>query len=439
MPAIRFYRLRDKKSLRYRKYRTTNIFEKNLEKLDLFIKIHGRHPEKDENGHLYAWISSQRSKKKNNTLEAILENKLDSIGFIWNPIDIAWNKKLDNVKRLLSQENNLTLYEMDSILFHWLKGQKKLSTQNLLSNERKQKLTGLLLWIDEFSKKTNRVYVLKAPSLVKKQCEDKFNELLEFRKSNPKKWPSNNTSDLSEKRLSIWCHSLRVRNRRGIISTYLKKNLTDIGFNFNGHYDNWKERLIELESYVTGLGKFPKPTNNLYTWALFQDKIYKQLSDEQKKLWDSLDHNLFPTKHLDWNAGYEKLKIFISKHEALPTIMTDKFLCSWIKTQKGTFQKGQLSMDRERRLIKLGITLAKIDVDARWEKRYNELEEFRRENPNRWPSLTRDNIEKELNKWIQVQRVVYSDSLKNLVKMPQYRIDKLRSLGCTWINKNKQE
>ena len=437
MPAIRFYKLRDKKSARYRQYRTAILFEKNFKKLNRFIKIYGRYPEKGENGHLYTWISSQRSKKKNNSLEDSFEQKLDSISFIWNPIDVSWNKKLDDIKRLLRRDNNLTLYEMDSGLFLWLKRQKKLSIQNLLRNERKQKLTEHLLWIEEVSKKANRNDVLKGPNLVKKHSEDKYLGLLEFRKSNPKRWPSNNTFDLSEKRLSVWCHSLRVRNRRGIISTNIKQKLIEIGFNFNGHYDNWKERFIELESHVTGLGHFPKPTNNLYTWALFQDKIYEQLSDEQKKLWDSLDHNLFPKKHLDWNAGYEKLKIFISKHETLPTTMTDNFLCSWIKTQRGYFQKGLLSKDRERKLLNLGITLAKVDVDARWGKRYNELEEFRKENPNRWPSLTRDNTEKELNKWIQVQRVIYSDSLKNLVKMPQYRIEKLRSLGCTWLDKNK--
>ena len=170
MPAIRFYRLRDTNSPRYKQYRTAIIFENNLQQLSHFIKIHGRYPGKDEDGHLHLWISSQRAKKKNNTLEDIFEQQLDSIGFIWNKSDIPWNRKLDDIKRLLSRDNNLTLYEMDSSLFHWLKGQKKLSTQNLLSNERNRKLTGLLFWIEEISKEANRVNVLKWPNPIKNEA-----------------------------------------------------------------------------------------------------------------------------------------------------------------------------------------------------------------------------------------------------------------------------
>ncbi|MDB5199192.1 MAG: helicase domain protein [Chitinophagaceae bacterium] len=180
--------------------------------------------------------------------------------------------------------------------------------------------------------------------------QQKAEWIISFHKKN-KRWPSADAHDPTEKSYGIRMKKLRILYRAGQIPPLLEQYLLKNNFPF-------------------AAGK-----------ALQQKKLY------------------------DWKERFEEVKRFMEINSRLPSSIAtnekERTLYSWINTQRSSYKKGKLDVEKWRLLNDSGISLVKIrGAEYSWELRFNEVKDFFDKN-GKLPSRKNNKI---LNHWLATQR-----------------------------------
>ena len=99
-----------------------------------------------DNPKLGTWVAKQRSSKKKGVLSSERIQKLESIGFSWDPYEDAWNQmfqELQEYKRVHDHCNVPAKYNDNPQLGTWVDGQRQQKRQGKLSSKRIQKLEAI--------------------------------------------------------------------------------------------------------------------------------------------------------------------------------------------------------------------------------------------------------------------------------------------------------
>ena len=99
-----------------------------------------------DNPKLGTWVKGQRSSKKKGKLSSEKIQKLESIGFSWDPYEDAWNQmfqELQEYKRVHDHCNVPAKYTDNPQLGAWVDGQRQQKRQGKLSSKRIQKLEAI--------------------------------------------------------------------------------------------------------------------------------------------------------------------------------------------------------------------------------------------------------------------------------------------------------
>ena len=406
-------------------------FDKNFKELTLFVNEFKRFPEKSERPKLYAWMASLMTEHKRKRLDQKYVQQLNTIGFIWSRREFNWFAKADEVKKMMIEEKTIPAYDKEPTLYHWLNSNLDLFHKNILSDDKR----AIINEIDRLAKEIQNS-IIEQP-IIKISAREikwtqKLNDLIVFRNENPKSWPQIEALDESEKKLGIWCQDLRYRFRKGLLEDEWILKLEQVGFNFEGKLDNWKERFEELKQYLHTNQEAPDSKNELYKWARLQFNRFDELVQEKQELLISINFlNYFEER--SWEKRYLELQEFIIFYKKTPTRKSNEELNSWLSVQRAKFKNGQLSENEISLLQELGVDLSPIEKrEDVWNFKYEALVKFREKNPDRWPSFFSDGIEKKLYEWCQAQRQVYAKTARRRKGLSQERIGKLNRIGFHW-------
>jgi hypothetical protein len=234
--------------------------------------------------------------------------------------------------------------------------------------------------------------------------------------------------------------TLRKRYREGKLDDKWKNELKGIGFNFEGRMDNWKVRFEKLKQYLELNKKLPVPKSELYTWARIQHTNFDELSRDRQKLLKSIQFQKY-YEGKGWSNWLVKLKRFIKRNGKTPTTKTDNILYYWLSNQRKKYQEGRLNETETVLLIELGVDLAPMrNPEKVWQSKFELLKNFRKENPDRWPSHAGELPEQRLYEWCQSQRQKFAaGKAKKKMKLTPDQIKKLNGMGFYWTAKARNE
>lgn len=399
--------------------RTSNNWDLWFLQLKEHLEQHNNeYPTQEQNLTLYRWIAIQRHLYKKKQLSANEIKALKSIDFIWDARDNSWNKQFESLKNYAEEVGFEPSQTTE--LGIWYQTQKQAIKKGKLSEERKQKIISI-----QFNGKSIEI-----------EWQKRFEELMEFRKDNPNKWPQYNRQkkNSNQNDLSIFCQSMRKFYRKNTLSDYWVDKLLSIKFNFEGKKDNWLEYYEKLKKYVLKHQAIPdvKNNQNLYMWARNNRDNYIEgsLNENQKRLLDEINlHSLFKSK--TWEEWYQDVKAFYELADKLPTVHSEKQLGSWLNVQRQRGRKNELSDEEKKKLEAMSIIWdgdeAKKD---RWGEMFDKVKAFYEKN-NRFPNFISEEGEKQLYNWCQQQRQRQAGTASGGRTKPleEWQVKKLEAIG----------
>jgi hypothetical protein len=259
--------------------------------------------------------------------------------------------------------------------------------------------------------------------------EQNYNYLLEFRKKYPDRWPKPNEEYPEGNKLGSW-----FKNQRRLVSI-LERSLDEIKEYSKDKIDraklllkidvpsdqyeyNWEINYNNLKQYwADNPSIWPKIRNNkkkLNTWSNTQRERLKKnkLSDRKIKLLKKIKFPFYPNEEI-WIIQLNHLKEYFELNQKYPNIREEypkgNELGGWTQKQLGYIKNKTMKPDRLKKFKRLGIPTTKKELF--WFSRYNYLIEYRKENPNSWPSYRFIyNKDIKLGLWCNLQRKAIRNS-----------------------------
>ncbi len=168
-----------------------------------------------KNPKLGKWVHKQRQKRRNNQLSEEQIRRLDQIGLIWNPSDLAWEEKFAELltyKKINGHCNVPNHWSKNQQLGEWVANQRAFRKKGKLSEDRIQRLNQIgFLW-----------------DILDALWEEKFAELLAYNKINGHcKVPVKGSEN---PQLGSWVDRQRTFRKKGKLSENRIQRLDEIGF-----------------------------------------------------------------------------------------------------------------------------------------------------------------------------------------------------------------
>ncbi len=371
---------------------------------------------------LFTWCSGQRYAYVNNRLSTESIERLEKIGFVWRPIDAAWEEKFDalsNYKSTYGDCNVPKKWSQNPSLSVWTVKQRMDFRKGSLPIERSKRLDELGFEWEPFANIWDEFFAaLESYKLQHGDCN-----VPREGADNPK--------------LGKWCAHQRTAYQKGKLTVERIKRLEELGFSWNTLDSNWESMFAALVNYKEIHGTAyvrskSKDDFDLAQWCTRQRKKYKdsQLSPNQVKqledigfVWDPLVDN--------WEKMYADLLQYKTVHgkSHVPVNKNNDDLAMWCGRQRRAYKSSKLSPEHIKLLEDIGFVWDPID--ARWEEMFAVLETYKQIHDDcNVPAKWEENP--ELGQWCYVQRRTYR---KN--KISPERINRLEQIGFVWEHRKK--
>ena len=408
----------------------------------------------EENGYkLGVWVSNQRHGR--NHLPEDRLNRLNSIGFSWDPIDEQWEKGFEELEYFRKQKGHClvpaTLQSRGFGLGNWVSRQRNQSDTLDTSQINRLNLIGFSwnphgeLW---------------------EKC---YSELLKFRK---REGHANVPGSHKVDGITLGQWAIRQRIQRSKLPEDKIRRLDSIGFSWDPNREQWEEAFRALiifkkrEGHVLVSARHKEAEVMLGSWVQTQRYNKSKLPQDRLKLLDSIGF-IWDQRDHKWDKHFAALLEYHKRegHTLVPATHTENkvALGSWVRSLRSI--KNDISAERLKRLKKIDFTWSPFD--DQWESNFRALLKFRKREghtrvPNghhedgvrldSWSSNQRNQKEelsperlKRLNEisfcWaidVEVWELHYS-ALKNYLKregnsyVPQRHKENGLPLG-TWVN-----
>ena len=346
------------------------------------------------------WISENRMKKismdKNRIL---LLEKLN--GWSWNPREDHWNEGYKNLMNYINEFKNShvpTNYRTpkDYRLGSWVSHQR--SRKESLPKEKKKLLESIKDWVWD-------------------AIADTWNKKIELLETYEKQNKTTNvplafiTRDGTK--LGQWVNSLRSSKEK-ISPEKINRLEAFESWSWDPYMDKWEKGIEEFKKFVTENGhnkikaKYTtKDGYNLGSWITNQRSTKDSMSNDRKRLLESLPLWSWDLLTVQWNEGFDELKKFVTEngHSNVP----DKYktyegygLGNWVYKQR--YNKDIISKNRKELLESILDWSWKTIKIQEWENNYKKVRLFSR-NYRHTNLLKLKNKEgKYLNEWLKRQR-----------------------------------
>jgi len=291
------------------------------------------------------WCFDQKKKHKKGTLSQEKYDKLNSIGFVWDP----WQTCYDELLQYKEENNDVNVpvnYRGENKLGNWISSQRKAYSKGKLSPKKVKLLEDIGFIFN----------------IVDNYWDTMYLRLADFQKRH-------GNCDISkefDKELYTWVRTQRPNLKNGKLSEEKIVRLKAIGFSSDVLVDKWNHMFSELEKYYKKYGnsKVPKTyadQNELGKWVLAQRRQFKEekLSDERIKRLNTLDFVWDPFENL-WAIRYEELNEYfnVNGHSDAPMKIKGKnfSLGSWAYNQRKDRLDGKLSFEKIEKLNNLNFS-----------------------------------------------------------------------------------
>ncbi len=367
-----------------------------------------------KNRQLGKWCQHQRSFYKTNKLFSDRIERLEHLGFLWEPHAVAWEEMLFALiaYKRTHGDCNVPRQKNDLKLANWCTKQRGEYKNKILSAERISRLDNLgFAW-----------------DLVENAWEEMFATLSVYKGKHgdcnvPDKWSEN-------PKLANWCGSQRAAYRKGQLSADRLKRLEQLGFEWNPHAVAWEEMFAELAAYKQAHGHCNVPAkskNNprLGLWCDNQKQDYKnnKLPSDRLNRLDQLGF-VWDTHAAAWEEMFAALTVHKQMHGNCNVKQKWKGnlkLANWCGTQRTRYRKCKLSTEQVSQLEQLGFIWD--PHAAAWEEMFLALAAYKGTHGNcNVPREWKDNS--TLGMWCTIQR----RKQKNKTLLPD-RIKRLKALG----------
>ena len=307
-----------------------------------------------EGDSLGAWMNRQRMLYKKGELSAERFEKLQSVGFIFDPEEDEWNRHFEQYKRYIN-ENNGNPYipqRMDyegEHLGSWVGTQRKRYKEGRLSEEQYQKLKEIRFIFEPLEDEWDRLYKVYQIYINENGGNPYIAVTEQYRGEN----------------LGSWVHVQRRAYKEGKLSQERYEKLRSVGFIFDIFENEWMRRYEQYKRYINennGKTYIPRKMDyegeHLGAWAYEQRMMYKrgELSAEH---YEKLKNVGFVFKLLEdeWGRRYEQYKRYIKNNNGNPYRMDyeGEHLGKWVSYQRSLYKAGKLSQERCEKLKKLGM------------------------------------------------------------------------------------
>ena len=335
----------------------------HYEDLKDYKRIHGHiDVTSEDNPKLHIFIKAQRRLNKEGKLPRDRFELLDKLGMTWDVREHKWESNYLKLVDIYNKIGLLSMIENDPIivtkeqtiiidesLMDWIKKQRKSHTDGNLTEERKNKLTSLGLYLN----------------LAQKTWDDNMNNLKLFIQINN----HSNVSPEDGKQLYNWVRRLRKLKGKNELAEDIVKELDSIGFSWSIKDTRWEECFVKYLDYVKKYKTVLMEKScegydaEIDRWIGSQRKAYKEGKMTEYRfnklnslgfIWDVLEYN--------WFKIYNEIKelmnlVGVSKYDSkiLSEYTGDTPIASWIGTQRKAYKNNKLSDERFKLLTDIGI------------------------------------------------------------------------------------
>lgn len=366
---------------------------------------------------LSIWVAHQRYQKRKKILGVCRTQRLDEVGFVWDPVEAAREEafaKLVAYKQRFGDCNVPHEWGEDRRLAKWVQHQREYKKQGGLNADRIQQLDMMgFIW-----EPTEALW------------EEMFARLVAF---SERIGHCNVPRTHEDEALSNWIGTQRVWKKRNKMPVDRIDRLNNIGFVWDPNQADWEENLGKLSDYKARFGHTNVPAvwsedRLLGKWLRWLRTARKKnkLSIERIKQLEELGFDWAPFDR-NWNDNVEKLRAFKRQygHCRVPHRWPkDLALGPWVSRQRMLRMKNLLSMDRIKLLEDLGFEFD--PYAASWDRMFRRLLEYRRRFGNcHIPQSWKE--DRELAHWVANQR-----KQERLGKLDPERVQQLIEAGFKW-------
>ena len=184
-----------------------------------------------KNEQLYRWVVAQRTLKKKGRLSADRTNRLDALGFVWDPLEQTWEDRFRELVAYKQKHGDCL------VIFGWEKNEQ---LSRWVSKQRQKRDT---LDADKVSRLDALGFVWDP---VEQTWEDRFRELVAYKQRHgdclvPCGWKN--------EQLHRWVVTQRMFKKKGRLSADRTNRLNALGFVWDTLEQTWEKRFIELVAY----------------------------------------------------------------------------------------------------------------------------------------------------------------------------------------------
>ncbi len=300
-----------------------------------------------ENPQLGKWTNNQRTVFKRGELSSDRLERLEAIGFDWDPVATFWERMFSALARFKEEHGHCDVpqgWSENPQLGKWTNRQRTVFKRGELSPDRLERLE--VLGFNWGTVATFR--------------ERMFSELARFKEEHghcdvPVEWSEN-------PQLGKWINRQRVVYRRGGLSPDRVERLDALGFEWGPHAARWEKRFSALVRFKEEHGHCDVPVKlsdpELGRWVTVQRVVYRRggLSPDRVERLEALGFEWDAIAAL-WEKRFSELVRFKKEHSHcdVPRAWSkNPVLGNWVGTQRSRSKKGRMTDARRSRLEEIG-------------------------------------------------------------------------------------
>ena len=372
-----------------------------------------------DSGPLGTWVNKQRYLFNKKLLIEERIQLLESLNFVWNPLDFVWNEKYEELKEFHSINKHCNVPKESSDLGAWLSRQRTLYNKGKLEEDKIKLFELLNLDWDPIETAWHEMYdALKEYKIQKGDC------LV------PQDYPEN-------PQLGHWVTHQRAFQKVGRLEQNRYKKLHKLDFCWDIAEQAWNENIISLKKFIirNDHSKVLKTNNDrLSNWVSKLRRDYNKgtLAKEKIAQLEAMHFDWNPLE-TDWNKMYVALKEYIKKNgnSRVPNNFADNpKLGNWANTRRAFYHKGKLSKTSFLKLEAIGFDWNPLETI--WHEMYDALKEYKDKKgdclvPQNYPQ------NQKLGRWVAAQRRKFTNN-----KISQEKVRLLDNISFAWFPKEDE-
>ena len=422
------------------------------------------------------WVGVQRANE--DTMPPERGQRLNAIGFVWDPYERAWEEGFAALKKFQAREGNCLVpalhVEGTFKLGRWVNKQR--TNRDEISTERKKRLDAIgFVWILFENTWGEGFAALKKFQAREGNClvpalhvegTYKLGQWVSVQRANRDKMPAGRVQRLDAIgfiwdtlenaweegfaalktfqareghcrvprphlegtfKLGTWVGNQRANRNK--MSAERKRRLDEIGFAWDPHEQAWEEGFAALTTFKVREGHCLVPalhvegTFKLGTWVGKQRVDRDKMPSERAHRLDAIGFVWEPHERA-WEEGFAVLKRFQARegHCLVPHLHVEGTyrLGQWVNVQRNT--RDSMPPERKQRLEAIGFVW---DARALWEEGFAALKKFQAREGHCFVPTAHVEGTYKLGAWVRIQRA-------NEDTVPAERKQRLNAIGFVW-------